>query len=54
MPSPNGIVSVMLKRKNKTGGIRGEIILPENLKGRFIWNGTEIALQGGKQKIDVH
>jgi hypothetical protein len=54
MPSPKGIISVMLKRKNKSGGIKGEVILPENLDGKFIWNGTEIPLRGGKQKIDIN
>jgi hypothetical protein len=53
MPSPKGTISVKLKRKNKAG-IEGEIILPENLNGKFIWNGIEIQLRGGKQKIDVH
>jgi hypothetical protein len=54
MPSPNGIISITLKRKNKTRGIEGEVTLPENLNGKFIWHGTEIPLQGGKQKININ
>ena len=41
-----------LKRKGKMG-ISGEIILPENIKGRFVWNGKSMPLIGGKQNISV-
>ena len=50
MPVPDGMITVMLKR-NENGGIVGEVNLPENLTGRFIWKGKEIQLHGGKQKI---
>ena len=52
MPVPDGEITVMLTRKNKTR-IEGEIILPEKLTGKFIWNGKEIALHGGRQKISL-
>jgi hypothetical protein len=52
MPVPGGIITVMLTRKNKTG-IKGEISLPENVSGIFIWEGKEIRLHEGKQKIDL-
>src|SRR6185312_13410562 len=52
MPVPDGVVTVMLTRKGKNG-IEGEISIPENVSGRFIWEGKEIALHGGKQKVDI-
>lgn len=52
MPVPNGTITVMLTRKNKNG-IEAEISLPENTSGRFIWQGKEILLHGGKQRIDM-
>ncbi|MDQ2719453.1 MAG: alpha-L-rhamnosidase [Bacteroidota bacterium] len=54
MPSPDGIITVILKRSNKNGGIEGEVTLPKNLSGRFIWNGRDIRLRGGKERIDIH
>ncbi len=52
MPVPDGMITVMLTRKNKDG-IEGEIILPEKLTGRFVWKGKEIQLHGGSQKISL-
>lgn len=52
MPSPKGTISVTLKRK-EAGGIEGEVVLPENLNGIFIWKEREIQLRGGRQKINV-
>lgn len=52
MPHPAGMVTVWLKRKNNSG-VEGEVDLPANVSGRFVWNGREIALKGGKQKIDL-
>ena len=52
MPVPDGEITVTLTRKNTTG-IEGEIILPEKLTGKFIWNGKEIALHGGRQDISL-
>ena len=52
MPVPDGMITVTLTRKDKNG-IEGEIILPEKLTGRFVWNGKEIQLHGGSQKIDL-
>lgn len=54
MPSPQGTISVTLKRKLLSDGIEGEIILPENLKGNFLWRDKEIELIGGTQKIDIN
>jgi hypothetical protein len=51
MPHPNGIIMVDLTRKGENG-ISGEITLPENVKGIFIWNGSKTNLKGGKQKVE--
>ncbi|MEA5401439.1 alpha-L-rhamnosidase N-terminal domain-containing protein [Arcicella sp. DC2W] len=52
VPHPSGEITVKLKRKGKTG-ISGEVNLPSNLSGRFVWNGKSIALKGGLQNVDV-
>jgi hypothetical protein len=51
MPVPDGEITVMLTRKGKS--VSGEIILPEKLTGKFIWNGREIDLHGGRQKVSL-
>ena len=51
MPHPDGTIEISLKRDGKNGGVSGELILPENISGTFIWNGKELQLSGGKQKI---
>jgi hypothetical protein len=45
MPHPAGTISFNLKRTGSEG-ISGEIILPEGLTGKFIWNGKIITLKG--------
>jgi hypothetical protein len=52
MPHPSGTITVDLNRKGENG-ISGEITLPENVKGTFIWNGKKIDLKGGKQKVEL-
>jgi hypothetical protein len=52
MPVPEGMITVTLTRKNKDG-LEGEIILPEKLTGRFVWNGKEVPLHGGSQKLNL-
>jgi alpha-L-rhamnosidase len=52
MPHPNGEIKVSLKRKGKLG-ITGEITLPENTNGRFVWNGKTLSLKGGKQVVSL-
>ena len=44
MPHPAGIISYDLKRNGKEG-ITGEIILPEGVTGKFIWNGKSVDLK---------
>jgi len=52
MPIPAGKVSVILKRTGN-GGIRAEVLLPEQISGTFNWKGKEIKLHGGKQIITI-
>ena len=52
MPHPQGEIKVSLKRKGKTG-ISAEISLPQNLTGRFVWNGKLETLKGGKQTVSI-
>ncbi len=51
MPHPAGTIFFQLKRKGNSG-IEGEITLPENLNGTFIWNGKTLNLTG-KTKLDL-
>jgi hypothetical protein len=51
MPHPAGTISFELKRKG-SGGITGEIKLPENLNGSFYWNGKQLNLKGNT-KIEL-
>jgi hypothetical protein len=51
MPHPAGDIIFNLKRIGNEG-ISGEIILPEGLTGKFIWNGKSIDLKG-KTNIEL-
>ena len=51
MPHPAGNILFDLKR-NGANGITGEVILPEGLTGRFIWNGKSIDIKT-KTRIDL-
>jgi alpha-L-rhamnosidase len=51
MPVPSGTITVMLTRKNKS--LNGTVTLPEKLTGKFVWNGKEIQLHGGFQKVSL-
>ncbi len=44
-PHPSGLITFDLK-KDKKGGITGEITLPEGISGTFRWNGKSISLTG--------
>ncbi len=50
MPHPQGEISVAFTRKGKNG-LTGEITLPANVTGKFIWNGKVIDLKSGKSLI---
>jgi len=45
VPHPAGMIIFDLKRSG-IDKITGEVILPEGLTGRFIWNGKSINLSG--------
>ena len=49
MPHPNGYVALRLERKKEK--IKGEITLPKGTSGTFSWNGKDIVLKEGKNKI---
>ncbi len=49
-PHRNGDIYVRLNRKENSE-ISGEIILPEKLTGVFVWNGKQIKLNSGLNKI---
>ncbi|MGN6601275.1 MAG: alpha-L-rhamnosidase-related protein [Ginsengibacter sp.] len=49
MPVPSGTITVTLTRKNEN--LQGEVILPDNLTGTFVWDGKEIELHGGSQEV---
>lgn len=51
MPHPNGFVELQLKRnRNKISGV---VSLPKGTKGTFLWNGKELLLKEGEQKINL-
>jgi len=50
LPHKLGNIHVKLQKDNENH-IIGEIILPANLNGVFVWNGKEKPLQGGTNKI---
>ncbi len=52
MPHPDGTISVSLERKGAKGVV-AEIILPGTLAGTFVWEGKEIKLKPGPQKIMI-
>ena len=51
MPHPKGKIKVILKKKRKK--LVGYIILPKETTGVFKWNGKEIELKEGSQKIEL-
>lgn len=53
MPHVAGDIIVELK-KIKDDGIEGIVVLPKGLSGKFVWNGKEISLDGGKHKIKIN
>jgi hypothetical protein len=52
MPHPDGNIMVDLTRSGQAG-IRGHVILPPGVTGRFNWNGKEVSLREGEQDIDL-
>ena len=52
MPHPGGSIEVEIT-KQKNNGVEAELNLPKNTKGRFIWEGKQIQLHSGFQKIKI-
>jgi alpha-L-rhamnosidase len=52
MPHPRGWIRLFLKRTGAQG-ISGEVSLPPNTAGKFVWNNQEILLHAGTQKISL-
>jgi len=50
LPHPEGEIAVDLKTRGDAG-LEGVVTLPGELKGFFVWQGREIPLKGGRQKI---
>ena len=50
VPHPRGDIEVRLVRTDG-GGLRGEVTLPEGVKGVLEWGGKEIALRPGRQEV---
>lgn len=51
-PHPNGKINCQLERMGRQG-IAGEITLPADLYGEFLWQGKKIDLHPGKQNINL-
>jgi len=49
VPHPKGLIKMNLSRKGKS--LKGDIEFPEELNGVLIWQGKEIMLEKGHQKI---
>jgi hypothetical protein len=49
---PHKLGSIHIKLQKDKDHLSGEITLPTNLDGVFIWNGEQRHLQGGTNKID--
>lgn len=52
VPHPLGMIKMSMKRVGKES-IEGEVILPKNLNGKFEWNGKELELKEGSNKIAI-
>ena len=49
MPHPLGAIEVSAERRGERG-LEGSVVLPEGLRGVFVWNGQEIPI-AGRQRI---
>lgn len=50
-PHHLGFIKMNLQKENKM--LQGEVELPEGTQGTFLWNGNEIPLKSGKQRIKL-
>jgi hypothetical protein len=51
MPHPLGVIRVHLVRVH-AHGVAGEVELPAGISGYFYWEGKEVLLHGGTNKIE--
>jgi hypothetical protein len=51
MPHPKGEVEVELRREGQ--GVRGRVVLPEGVNGRFRWGGRVVELRAGENTLEV-
>ncbi|MGK7394249.1 MAG: family 78 glycoside hydrolase catalytic domain [Candidatus Cyclobacteriaceae bacterium M3_2C_046] len=51
IPHPMGEIKVELQQTDQ--GLTGTVELPQQLKGTFSWNQTAVALNGGRQHIEI-
>jgi hypothetical protein len=51
MPHPAGEIEVELRREG--GGVRGRVVLPEEVSGRFRWGGRVVELRAGENAVEM-
>ncbi len=51
MPHPQGTISVKYQKKGSS--LKAEIELPAGVNGSLVWNGQTVALNGGKNTVEV-
>ena len=51
MPHPQGTISVKYQKKGSS--LKAEIELPAGVSGSLVWNGQTVALNGGKNTVEV-
>lgn len=49
IPHHNGMIEIDLKKKG--GKLKGNVVLPADLTGEFVWNGKKVNLKEGENKI---
>ena len=52
MPHPLGEISVQFQ-KTATGGLTGDVTLPEKLTGTLRWKGKSVQLKSGAQTVSL-
>lgn len=50
---PHHMGSIYMKLIREADHLKGEITIPENTTGKFIWKGKEQTLKSGMQKVDL-
>jgi len=50
---PHHLGNIEFNLTKKGTGVVGEIALPSDMKGDFIWGSEKLSLKAGKQKINL-